>query len=212
MNPTQEAGANTRPSRRVGFYIDGYNVYYGLRQKGFRRFYWLDYRSLAETFLWPGQVLAHVKYFTSRASRPADSQKRQSTYLDALVARGGLEIVEGAHQLRPMRCPDCGHSWKRPTEKMTDVNIATHLVTDALRDLVDVVFLVCADADLIPAVRVLKEANKHVIVVSPRGRTSDQLVGEADAHMHFNTSTLGRCQLPDVVDAQVPLHRPSTWR
>jgi uncharacterized LabA/DUF88 family protein len=196
----------------VGFYIDGYNVYHGLRHKGFKRFYWLDYCALAKTFLRPAQELVHVKYFTSRATKPADSQKRQSTYLDALSATGGLTIVEGAYQHRPMKCPACNHGWKRPTEKMTDVNIATHLVADALRDLIDVIVLLCADADLVPAVRVAKEEGKSVIVVSPRGRTSDQLVSEADAHLHVSTSKLGRCQLPDVVEAEVPLHRPGSWR
>lgn len=196
----------------MGCYIDGFNVYHGLRHKKFQRFYWLDYRALAESLVRPDQVLVHVKYFTSRVTKPQESRKRQSTYLDALEATGGLEIVEGVYQHRPMRCPACGHGWKRPTEKMTDVNIATHLATDALRDVIDVAFLVCADADLIPAVRVAKEEGKSVVVISPRGRTSDELVREANAHLHFNSSTLGRCQLPDVVEAEVPLHRPPTWR
>lgn len=213
MNRTQTSTLDTTPLRRVGFYIDGYNVYHGLRQKGFRRFYWLDYVALAKTFVRPDQVLTHVKYFTSRATKPADTQKRQSTYLDALRVSGGIDIIEGAYQHRPVRCPSCQHGWKRPTEKMTDVNIATHLVSDAIRDVVDVVALVCADADLIPAVRLAKDEGKDVIIVSPRGRTSDELAREGDAHLHFNNAALGRCQLPDVVDGGVvPLKRPDEWR
>lgn len=212
MNSTQNSAGDTTPLTRVGVYIDGYNVYHGLRYKRFRRFYWLDYVALSKSFLKPGQVLTHVKYFTSRVTKPADTQKRQSTYLDALRATGGIEIIEGTYQHRPMRCPSCRHGWKRPTEKMTDVNIATHLVSDAMRDVVDVVVLVCADADLVPAVRLARQEGKYVIIVSPRGRTSDELVSEGDAHLHFTNSTLGRCQLPDVIEAGVPLKRPDEWR
>jgi uncharacterized LabA/DUF88 family protein len=212
VDSTQKSGPSTTPLSRVGFYIDGYNVYHGLRHKGFRRFYWLDYRRLAETFLRPGQVLVHVKYFTSRVTGPPATQKRQSTYLDALRVTGGIEIVEGKYQSRPVRCPECRYGWKRPTEKMTDVSIATHLVSDAIRDVIDVAALICADADLVPAVRLAKEEGKHVIIVSPRGRTSDELAREGDAHLHVSNATLGRCQLPDAVDGGlVPLKRPDEW-
>ena len=29
-------------TRRVAVYVDGFNLYYGLRSKGWRRYYWLD--------------------------------------------------------------------------------------------------------------------------------------------------------------------------
>ncbi len=213
VDSTQNSSADTTPLRRVGFYIDGFNVYHGLLDKGFHRFYWLNYRALASTFLRSGQVLVHVKYFTSRATKPPASQKRQSTYLDALQVIGGIEVIEGVYQQRPVKCPSCSHGWRRPTEKMTDVNIATHLVADAIRDTIDVAVLLCADADLIPAVRLVKGEGKEVIIVSPRGRTSDELVREGDAHLHISNSKLGRCQLPEVVSGgAVPLHRPEAWR
>jgi uncharacterized LabA/DUF88 family protein len=202
------------PKTRIAAFIDGFNVYHGLRDKGFSRFYWLDYRALVETFVRDNEELVSVYYFTSRVTKPADAQKRQSTYLDALKARGGVEIIEGHYMHRPMRCPSCGHQWKRPTEKMTDVNVATHLVVGALRRDFDAALLICADADLIPAVRIARSEGVRVIVVSPRGRTSDELVRESDAHLHFNTPTLGQCQLPDNmigVDGY-PLSRPMTWR
>lgn len=96
---------------------------------------------------------------------------------------------------------------------MTDVNIATHLVADAIRDTIDIAVLLCADADLIPAVRLAKGEGKVIIIVSPRGRTSDELVREGDAHLHISNSTLGRCQLPEVVEgAVVDFQRPVSWR
>ena len=53
--------------RRVTAYIDGLNLYYGLRDKGWRRYYWLDVRRLIENLLKPGQALGEVHYFTTRA-------------------------------------------------------------------------------------------------------------------------------------------------
>ena len=53
-------------TRRVAVYVDGFNLYYGLRSKGWRRYYWLDLRRLSEQFLRPGQRLVMVRYFTAR--------------------------------------------------------------------------------------------------------------------------------------------------
>ncbi len=198
---------------RVASFVDGFNVFHGLRSKGFTRFYWLDYRSLVETLIRPPQQLVSVTYFTTRVGHPPEDVKDQSTYIDALRARGGLEVVEGTYKRRPVRCPECGYGWKRPTEKMTDVSVATAMVAGALRDSYDAAILVCADADLIPAVRLVKEEGKHVIIVSPRGRTSDELAAEGDAHLHWNTSVLGKCQLPSPLVSLdgVSLTRPPHW-
>jgi uncharacterized LabA/DUF88 family protein len=200
--------------QQVAAFIDGYNTYYGLRQKGFKRYYWLDYRSLMLTFVRTHQSLVSVKYFTSRVASPAASRARQSTYLDALAAHGGIEIIEGAYRQRPMRCSKCGHEWKRPTEKMTDVHVATQLVAGAFKNEYDLALLLCADADLVPAVRLVRAEGKRVFVISPRGRTSAELVREGDAHLHVNNSTLGRCQLPDpiVTAGGIVLTRPKEWQ
>jgi len=36
---------------RVIAYIDGYNLYYGLREQGWKRYYWLNLQKLAGQFL-----------------------------------------------------------------------------------------------------------------------------------------------------------------
>ena len=51
---------------RVVTYIDGFNLYFGLRDAGLKRYYWLDLVALSSTFLLPGQTLEHVHYFTAR--------------------------------------------------------------------------------------------------------------------------------------------------
>jgi hypothetical protein len=70
----------TTTPERIAAFVDGFNVYYGLRDKGFQRFYRLDYRALVETFVRATETLVYVKYFTSRVTKPPDSHKRQSSW------------------------------------------------------------------------------------------------------------------------------------
>lgn len=199
---------------RVIAYVDGFTVYYGLKDKGWRHLMWLDYVALMKKLLRPGQELIAVKYFTSRVRKPEDSRLRQSTYLDALDARGGLETIEGKYEERPVRCPSCQHKWPKPKEKMTDVQLAVALVVDAEDDEFDVAFLLAADADLVPAVRTVRQrCNKPVVVVSPRGRRSDELAAAGSADIHVRKSWFNQCQLPEVVvDNQGREHvRPEYW-
>jgi len=83
---------------RVIVYIDGFNLYFGMREKGWRRYYWLNVHSLAKNLLKPYQELVTTKYFTSRvSSTPNDPEKakRQGEYLEALNTVQGCEIFYG---------------------------------------------------------------------------------------------------------------------
>lgn len=46
---------------RVIVYIDGFNLYFGLKDAGFKRFYWLDLVALATAFVRSGSILEHVR-------------------------------------------------------------------------------------------------------------------------------------------------------
>src|ERR1019366_9530581 len=69
---------------RVVVYIDGFNLYFGLKTKGWRRFYWLNLLDLSRHLLKPHQTLVQVKCFTSRIRDDPPKERRQSTYIDAL--------------------------------------------------------------------------------------------------------------------------------
>ncbi|MGB4726560.1 MAG: NYN domain-containing protein, partial [Thermogutta sp.] len=56
---------------RVMLYVDGFNLYFGLRTKGWKRYYWLDVQRLGEKLLRPNQSLVGVKYFTADIRGPA---------------------------------------------------------------------------------------------------------------------------------------------
>ena len=111
-------------TERVVAYIDGFNLYFGLRDKGWKRFYWLDVALLSENLLKRGQQLEEVRYFTARISKPRSKQERQNAYLEATAELGKCSMHYGQYLDKPRTCPRCRLSHDVPEEKMTDVNIA----------------------------------------------------------------------------------------
>lgn len=83
----------------VGFYVDGFNLYYGGRSYFGSRpgWKWLDLRALATTVVavasqqpgWRGAVASRVVYCTARTGDPD-----QDAYLGALRAHGSYDWVE----------------------------------------------------------------------------------------------------------------------
>jgi len=198
-------------------YVDGYNVYHGLCDKQWRRYLWLDYRRLFERELRSEQTLVAVNYFTALGRKQSpESTERQQQYLAALEAHGGVNVIPaGKFKMRPWRCEACGHTRQRPQEKMTDVAIAVQLTADAHADAFDTAWLMCADADLIPAVRYVAATfpDKVLVVLPPRGRRSDDLIAAVGRKRDIGRSRHAQAQLPDVVlaaDGKL-LRRPAEW-
>src|SRR4030065_149543 len=133
---------------RVIVYIDGFNLYYGLKEKGWTKYYWLDLTKLAKALLTPNQTLVRTKYFTSKISHPAGKRKRQQAYLSALATLPEFELYFGRYQTFVQACRNCGHRHLESNEKRTDVNIATHLLIDAFQGNFDTAILISADSDL----------------------------------------------------------------
>lgn len=201
---------------RVRAYIDGFNLYHGLKHRSGRRQLWLDLEALIGSLLRPGQSLEHVTYFTARVRDDPPAEQRQSDYLDALAAYcGSLTVVSGRFQRKDRRCRTCGAAWSTYEEKETDVNIATTLVADGLEDRFDTALLLSGDSDLCPAVRMLRQRRpeKRVVVVFPPRRQSTDLKLVADGHLFLGDDKIRRSQLPDrvVAGAGVVLRRPAYW-
>jgi Protein of unknown function DUF88. len=76
-------------------YIDGYNLYHGLRDGYGRKYLWLDLTRFALSLLSdPRQQLVRTKYFTSSAPT-GPSIQRQQTYWKALETCPMLDVVKG---------------------------------------------------------------------------------------------------------------------
>jgi len=201
---------------RVAVYVDGFNLYYGLKVRHGRRYLWLDLQALATSLLRPGQVLQSVTYFTARVRDDPDALRRQSDYLDALSSHSPLvRIVDGRFQEKDRRCRPCGHRWTVFEEKETDVNIAISLVEDAVGDCYDTAILVSGDSDLIPAIRATKRIapRKRVVVAFPPNRHSAEMKRVADGFLHVGIDKVRNAQLPEQVlgGTGVTLSRPKYW-
>lgn len=201
---------------RVVAYIDGFNLYHGLRTKRWKRYYWLDLVGLARSLLRDGQKLIAVHYFTAHVRDDEEAQRRQDTYLQALATLPDLEIHYGRFQETTYRCSKCRETGVRFTEKHTDVAIAVHLLQDAYEDRFDVAIVVSADSDLVPALEAVRKRFplKRIVVAQPPNRHSNHLTSVASASFTIGKTKLRQNQLPDcVVGAEGrTLRRPETWR
>lgn len=208
-----------RKMHNVVVYIDGFNLYYGMKEGGWQRYYWLDLHLLSIILLESNQLLQKVKYFTSRVSssnRGNSKSKRQNTYLEAIETLPDTKIFYGKYLRKPIFCYKCHSKFRIPEEKMTDVNIATEMLVDAFHDYFDTAILVCGDSDLVPPVKAINKLfpHKRIIVAFPPNRYSRSLENNAYKSYYITRSNLAQSQLPDSIkkkDGYI-LKRPPTWK
>ena len=202
--------------KRAMAYIDGFNLYYGLRSRHWQRFYWLNLHLLAQLLTKSDQRLVYTHYYTSIVTSPDDKNRRQNTYIEALRTPPDFDITYGHFLAEPITCKHCGHTYTTYHEKMTDVNIAAQLLVDAFQDRFDLALLISADSDLVGPIRTLRELypQKRVIVVFPPDRHSSALQAQAHACLHITANLLSRSLFADQVisAAGFPPVRPPQWR
>ncbi len=201
---------------RVIVYIDGFNLYFGLKTKAWKRYYWLNLQKLALNILKPGQNLIKTKYFTSRVSGPPDKVKRQGTFIEALEALDKFRIYYGHYLTNAVECKRCGNIFPKPNEKMTDVNIAVEMLTDAFMDHFDTAVLISADSDLTAPVKKIRSlfSDKRVVVAFPPARFSFALKEVANASFVIGRKKFSVSVFPDEVlkpDGFI-LKRPEGWK
>jgi uncharacterized LabA/DUF88 family protein len=199
---------------RVIAYIDGFNLYYGMKAAYGRKYLWLDVEEMCRSLLKTNQQLVAVKYFTARVRTPQDSQRRQNTYLDALAHQTQTVSIFGRLQMNEVRCSNCGHTRQKPEEKRTDVAIATNLVADAYSRRFDMALLVSGDSDMIPPIQEVSGlAGRRIVVAFPPKRRSQHLLTAAGASTNISEASLRKSQLKQqvVLPNGVVLARPTTW-
>lgn len=204
---------------RVALYVDGLNLYHGIRSKSWMRFQWLDIGALGTRLLKGGQVLVSAKYFVARFLQGGIDDgmvDRQDIYLQALGSDDRTQIIEGEFQSKSTQCPECSLERLIFEEKQTDVNIAVELVCDAEDDSFDVAIVVSGDSDLSGPVRTARErhSDKSVVIAFPPNRRSTVLEHAASGHITISADSLRNSQLPDTLysPSGYPLRRPDLWR
>jgi uncharacterized LabA/DUF88 family protein len=202
-------------NNRTIVYVDGFNLYFGMMESGFDNCKWLNIKQLIETSLSVNQTLVTIKYFTSRVANNPAKQKRQTTYIEALETTG-VEIIYGLYKAKEIECNNCGHAWQVSNEKMTDVNIATHLIIDAFTDKYDTAILISGDSDLVPPIKAVHQHfnNKVVSVFFPPARHNNTVAIAAKGSMIFGRKKLSSNQFADEVtkDDGYILRKPIDWK
>ena len=193
-------------------YVDGSNLYYGLLRHTLHK--WLDLNAFAKKLLLPEYRVEAIKYFTSRVIDTSSGQHRadrQDKYIDALTCQGVL-VIEGYYRRHVERleatetpCKTCGLVKRqgyvrgtRVSEKLTDVNLATEMLKDAYEGKADAFVLVSGDADLAPALRVVRYSTGHsVIVFNPQTSICNELRRYATFYRNIPQGFAAGCRLPD---------------
>lgn len=165
---------------RTAFFVDGYNVFYGLLAG--TPYKWLNLTRLLTHIAHvenPQSSLASVDYFTSSvkpelATRGIISKEAQDSYVRALKANK-VAVHYGRHQLERANAPrfvskkigasrqDTVAIWKLE-EKETDVHIAISMYRTASKQenvppesRIEQLVLVSGDTDMAPALRAIRE-------------------------------------------------------
>lgn len=205
-------------SDRVIVYIDGFNLYFAMKDLNWQKYYWLDLHRLAMRLIKKDQNLINVKYFTSRLSTISSSSekaKRQNTYLDALDIIGGIHIIYGNYESKEWSCPKCNKKSFVPHEKRTDVNIATEIIMDAFYDRYDTAILISTDSDLVAPVQAVARGfdSKKIVIAFPPKRYSKGLDEASEGFIFINKSQLSNCQLPIEILTKngFVIKRPEHW-
>ncbi|MCG8624817.1 MAG: NYN domain-containing protein, partial [Proteobacteria bacterium] len=169
--------------KRICVYIDALNLYYFLLHC-YPKLKWLDVVRLAKTMLGANHSVVRVKYYTAKFVDAPESNQ-QEIYWAALRSQKEVTIYEGKFRPVSRRGEPSDERVKQaiqkhlspaPTaiainsyeEKRTDVNLAVHLVRDALLKRFDAVAVVSNDSDFLEAIRIVKrEAKLPIWLLSP---------------------------------------------
>ena len=193
-------------------YIDGFNLYHAIDALREPELKWLDLRALAESILRKDEVLREVKYFTAFATWRPDSFTKHRAYVSALEARG-VHVILGQFKEKPRHCASCKYRWTGHEEKETDVQIAVHMVADAVTGSADRIVLISADTDLSPPIKMIASLRPEceVFVAAPPKRLSK--CRSLGPKLEITAGRLRRCLLPNPaqISPQQYVGRPDAW-
>lgn len=203
---------------RTFVYIDGFNFYYrALRNTPYR---WLDPAKLVRLLLPEHQILK-IHYYTARVTaRPGDPNQptRQQFYLRALATIPNISITYGQFLTHKKKMALAANPTQivevlKTDEKGSDVNLAVHLIYEAMRDEFDAAVVVSNDSDLAEPIRIVtQEIHKKVGVLSPSKFPTRELLKYASFYKPIRQAVLSMSQFaPELEDAHGKFRKPHCW-
>jgi uncharacterized LabA/DUF88 family protein len=206
---------------RVAVFVDGFNLYHGVRELHRPHLKWLDLRLLASKMIRrKSQSIVGIYYFSAMADHDPARAARHREYINALQVCEVTPVL-GKFKDKDKRfrcCMGCPHPHYETTkeEKETDVNIALAMLNMAYKRLYDSAILISADSDLAPVIRLLRTEfpKLSITVAAPPCRGSKVLEAEATEYRKISSRLIARCLLAEkIVDpgGNVVATRPSDY-
>lgn len=212
--------------KKTSVYIDGFNLYYSLKNTSFK---WLNLQKLSQFYFNPQQHdIQEIKYFTAKVKSTQKNPSkdiRQDIYLRALKTIPNLQIIYGKFKKRQIRGVLCDFSdrkqlkkdiveIKKWEEKKSDVNIATHIVSDGYKNLYECAVLISNDTDLTPPLLHIKyELKKLVVIISPYEDIHADLKKSSHFYKTVSPKILKQCQFPEnMTDDKGSFFCPPKWK
>jgi uncharacterized LabA/DUF88 family protein len=213
-------------------YIDGYNLYYGLLRRSL--FKWLDLYKLFQQHVLDDQAdVVEVRYYTApvlgRMCDDSRSPQRQRAYLQALrkMPPRKVTIVEGRHLVatpyqRLVSTIPAAPDLKKVqvyafTEKHTDVNLASDLITGAWTKAYEQAVICTNDTDIVAALSAIRDHHPHLklgLVAPIKGhdhrKMAFDLVQQADWAKILSPVHLENSLLPDRIPGTA-IRKPDEW-
>ena len=207
---------------RIAFFIDGFNLYHSLDylRTGpdhfkYRRYKWCNLHKLASLFVGKLDSLQQVLLFTAFATWDPGKVARHRLFIRANESVG-VSVVLGEFKRKEKLCYLCHQRYPTFEEKQTDVNIALQLLQLAILDQYDRAVIVSGDTDLIPAIKAVRLTfpHKQIGIIIPIGRSSEDLIKQADFKHKMREHHLASSRFPDIVTLadKSTLECPPSWR
>jgi uncharacterized LabA/DUF88 family protein len=217
-------------AERFTFYIDGHNLYNGLKESGQYHYIWLDLSILCKKLIGQYGMITNqefdpacpcnIKFFTALPERDERRSKRHQKYLLALEYRcSNVKVIKGSFQYHydsSRSCANCGNYYEFFEEKQTDVSIASHMVEDYYCDDFDVAILISGDSDFVPPLKIIRDGSlgKQVFVFFPPLRGSDFIMRELKKSREIPKGFYPLSQFPDpvIADDGKEVSKPERWK
>ena len=214
---------------RTNFYVDGFNLYFGLlKSKPNRK--WLDLAKLARTVRKKDHI-NRIRYFTAPVNGTVDADEpiRQHTYLRALrtlhplvsVHLGQFQENDASREvIDPLVCKRCGSrdfprrvKIREFKEKGSDVSLATMLLCDAFDGDFQQAIVVTNDSDLaLPIEMVRVRFQLKIGVLSPRPSVTARLQKAATFCGALRQGAIEACQFSAMLtDRDGTITKPAHW-
>lgn len=189
---------------RVIVYVDGYNLFHGIRS--FRddrgevldQMQRVDLNKLSTSLLSKARRLDQVYYFSALAEWRPDDYKKHSIYIRD-HKKSGVSVQLGHFKKKSRICEHCGKRNITHEEKETDIHIALQMLEDAFDDLFDTAFIMSTDADLVPVIRSIRKRYQEkrfvMALPKPRLKTARDMMHASDIVIPLTATRIKNHQL-----------------